>query len=82
MDLFSPADFGAITVDNRVILAPMTRLRAELDGVPTVPMADYYRQRAGFGLIVTEGVYPSAEGQGYANQPGIMTGRSSTAGAG
>jgi N-ethylmaleimide reductase len=73
MNLFSAARLGAITIDNRVVLAPMTRLRADLDGVPTAPMVEYYAQRAGFGLIVTEGVYPSPEGQGYPKQPGIVT---------
>ena len=51
-------------------MAPMTRSRAQ-DGLPTQIMAEYYRQRAGAGLIITEGTAPSPNGQGYARIPGI-----------
>lgn len=70
-DLFSPVDLGAITLSNRVIIAPMTRDRAGPGDVPTSLMVDYYRQRASAGLIVTEGVQPSPAGKGYWRTPGI-----------
>lgn len=69
--LFAPLDLGRITIRNRVALAPMTRQRSTLDGVPTDLNVDYYRQRAGAGLIVTEGVYPSDMGKGYLFTPGL-----------
>ncbi len=52
-------------------MAPMTRNRARRDGVPTDSMVTYYAQRAGAGLIVTEGTQPSAVGQGYPHTPGL-----------
>ena len=70
-DLFSPVDLGAITLSNRVVMAPMTRDRAGPGDVPTSLMVDYYRQRASAGLIVTEGVQPSPAGKGYWRTPGI-----------
>ncbi|MEV6370431.1 alkene reductase [Micromonospora musae] len=75
MDIFSPATFGSVHLENRIVLAPMTRLRAHADGSPSLDMATYYAQRASFGLIVTEGVFPSLEGRAYLNQPGIATKR-------
>lgn len=69
--LFTPVSLGALTLRNRVIMAPMTRDRAGPGDVPTASMAEYYRQRAGAGLIVTEGAQPSAEGKGYWRTPGI-----------
>ncbi len=51
----------------------MTRLRASADGVPGPIVAKYYEQRAGIGLLVTEGVFPSAESKAYPGQPGIVT---------
>lgn len=69
--LFSPVRLGAINLANRVVMAPMTRDRADADDVPTALMAEYYRQRAGAGLIVTEGTQPSAVGKGYWRTPGI-----------
>lgn len=69
--LLSPVTLGALTLRNRVVMAPMTRDRAGPDDVPTALMAEYYRQRAGAGLIVTEGVQPCPEGKGYWRTPGI-----------
>jgi 2,4-dienoyl-CoA reductase-like NADH-dependent reductase (Old Yellow Enzyme family) len=72
----APAQLGARTLRNRLAVAPMTRVSATPDGVPTPEMADYYRAFAdgGFGLIVTEGIYPDTEhSQGYLNQPGLAT---------
>ncbi|MGW0086264.1 alkene reductase [Streptomyces sp. NPDC003393] len=72
-DLFAPVTVGKWTLNNRIVMAPMTRNRATPDGVPTSLMATYYAQRATAGLIVTEGVQPSAVGQGYMNSPGLHT---------
>lgn len=72
-DLFDPVKLGAIECANRVIMAPMTRSRANPDGSPTNIMTDYYAQRAGAGLIISEGVYPSADGKGYVRTPGIVS---------
>ncbi len=71
MDLFTPVKLGALALRNRVVMAPMTRSRAGLDGMPTAIMVDYYRQRASAGLIVSEGIAPSADGLGYCRTPGI-----------
>jgi N-ethylmaleimide reductase len=71
--LFEPFQLGSMTLRNRLVMAPMTRHRSTLDGVPTALVADYYRQRASAGLIVTEGAYPEATGRGYLFTPGICT---------
>lgn len=68
--LFEPLQLGELALSNRVIMAPMTRSRGE---VPTGPHVEYYRQRAGAGLIVAEGTFPSPHGQGYCRTPGIYT---------
>ncbi|GAA1655896.1 alkene reductase [Microbacterium flavum] len=70
--LWTPTRLGDIQVDNRLAMSPMTRRRADADGQPNARMATYYAQRASFGLIVTEGTYPSVEGRAYPNQPGIL----------
>ncbi|QEE23366.1 alkene reductase [Rhodanobacter glycinis] len=71
--LFQPLALGELELANRIVMAPMTRNRAEPDGAPNVLMAEYYAQRAGAGLIVAEGTWPSAAGQAYCRQPGIAT---------
>lgn len=72
--LFSPSRLGGdLQLANRLVMAPMTRNRADADGVPTASMVIYYAQRASAGLIVTEGTQPSAAGQGYPFTPGIHT---------
>lgn len=71
MDLFTPATLGALQLRNRIVMAPMTRSRAAADGMPTEVMVDYYRQRASAGLIISEGIAPSADGLGYCRTPGI-----------
>lgn len=73
MTLYSSAEFGALQLSNRVVMAPLTRTRADEDGVPTDVMVEYYRQRAGQGLIITEGTWPAMEGKSYPGQPGIVT---------
>ena len=62
---FEPAQLGPLTLTNHLVMAPMTRSRA-LGNVPNELMAEYYRQRATAGLIITEGTSPSADGLGYA----------------
>ncbi|MCL4673991.1 MAG: alkene reductase [Sphingomonadaceae bacterium] len=71
--LFTPVTLGEIALANRIVMAPMTRDRAGPDDVPTALMAQYYAQRASAGLIVTEGVQPSAVGKGYWRTPGIWS---------
>ncbi len=72
--LFSPATLGRLDLPNRMVMAPMTRCRAE-DNEATRLMGEYYAQRASAGLIISEGVSPSVDGIGYANTPGIFTDR-------
>lgn len=72
LKLFTPAKVGAITVKNRIVMSPMTRCRA-IGNVPNDLMAEYYGQRAGAGLIITEGTSPSPNGLGYARIPGIFS---------
>ena len=71
MDLFSPLKLGALELRNRIVMAPMTRSRADSSSVPTEVMVEYYRQRASAGLIVSEGIGPSADGIGYCRTPGL-----------
>ncbi|GAB2633086.1 oxidoreductase [Kribbella swartbergensis] len=71
-----PAVLGGLELANRFAVAPMSRVSATPDGVPTAEMADYYAEFAegGFGLVITEGTYPdSSYSQGYLNQPGLST---------
>jgi N-ethylmaleimide reductase len=69
--LFSPTTLGKWQLKNRIVMAPMTRCRA-LGNVPNELMATHYEQRATAGLIISEGVAPSANGMGYARQPGLF----------
>lgn len=71
MEIFSPVDLGALRLSNRIVMAPMTRNRAGPGDVATPLMAEYYRQRASAGLIVTEGTQPSRTGKGYWRTPGV-----------
>ncbi|WP_448626096.1 alkene reductase [Geodermatophilus sp. URMC 64] len=73
MDLFSPVTLGDLELANRVVMAPLTRLRAGASGVPNDLLVEHYRQRAGVGLIIAEGTYPSFESQAFVGQPGIVT---------
>lgn len=72
-DLFSPVTLGAYRLANRIVMAPLTRSRANADGTATPLMAEYYAQRASAGLIISEGVNISPEARGYASTPGIYT---------
>lgn len=71
--LFDEVTIGDIFCKNRIFMAPMTRSRADKDDAPSEITALYYGQRAGAGLIITEGVYPNVDGKGYVRTPGIVT---------
>jgi N-ethylmaleimide reductase len=71
--LFEPVKLGALTLPNRIAMAPLTRNRAGEGNVPGQIAADYYRQRASAGLIVAEATQVVPEGQGYESTPGIHT---------
>jgi N-ethylmaleimide reductase len=73
-ELLKPVRIGAYELPNRVFMAPMTRSRADNPGnVPTGLIAEYYRQRATAGLIITEGSQVSKQAVGYINTPGIYS---------
>ncbi len=72
----APGQIGRLHLENRYVLAPMSRASATEDGVPTLEMAEYYARFAqgGFGLLIAEGAYPQGTlSQSYANQPGLCT---------
>ncbi|MDR3627350.1 MAG: alkene reductase [Ignavibacteriaceae bacterium] len=69
--LFSEYNLGSIKLKNRIVMAPMTRSRA-INNIPNDIMAEYYKQRSGAGLIITEGTSPSPNGLGYARIPGLF----------
>ncbi|HWI85040.1 MAG TPA: alkene reductase, partial [Sphingomonas sp.] len=69
--LTDPIDLGSIRAVSRILMAPLTRGRATREGVPTPVMADYYRQRASAGLIITEATGISRIGLGWPYAPGI-----------
>lgn len=72
--LFQPLEMGALRLNNRILMAPLTRGRADNPGlVPTDMMVEYYRQRAGAGLIISEATGISREGSGWPNAPGIWS---------
>jgi N-ethylmaleimide reductase len=72
-DLFSPVKMGALTLKNRIAMAPLTRSRAGSAGIPGPMNAQYYAQRASAGLIVSEATNISPQGRGYAFTPGIYS---------
>ncbi|UCM89044.1 alkene reductase [Streptomyces marincola] len=71
--LFDSFRLGELALPNRVVMAPMTRVRAAAGGLATPSMAAYYAQRASAGLIVSEGVQPSLIGQSNPGTPGLHT---------
>ena len=71
--LFDSADFGALHLKNRIVLAPLTRCRAGEGRVPTDLMGDYYVQRASAGLIISEATSVTPMGVGYPDTPGIWS---------
>ncbi len=70
-DLFLPLQLGPLRLRNRIFMAPLTRGRATRDAVPTPLMVEYYRQRAGAGLIITEATGISRQGLGWPWAPGL-----------
>lgn len=72
MKLFAPLSLGEIPLNSRIVMAPLTRCRAVNTNTPNETMAVYYRQRAGAGLIISEGTSPSPNGLGYRNIPGLF----------
>ena len=73
LNLYSPTKIGDISLFNKIVMAPLTRSRANLSGVPSPMMMKYYSQRASAGLIIAEATQISQQGQGYALTPGIYT---------
>lgn len=73
MDLFTPILFGPYTLPNRIVMAPLTRNRAEAGNVPGPLNAVYYAQRASAGLIISEASQVSPQGLGYPGTPGIYS---------
>lgn len=71
--LFSPLEIGALTVPNRIFMAPLTRCRADADHVPTALMAEYYAQRASAGLIVAEATMAMEGNSAFWMEPGIYS---------
>src|SRR5713101_3648413 len=72
--LFTSVRMGDLDLPNRIVMAPLTRMRAgSIDHVPTALQAEYYAQRFSAGLIVAEATAISADGFGYANTPGLWS---------
>jgi N-ethylmaleimide reductase len=71
--LFKPLQIGEITLPNRILMAPLTRCRAEGDHVPTKLMAEYYAQRASAGLIIAEATMAMAGNSSFWHEPGIYS---------
>ncbi|MEE4255742.1 MAG: alkene reductase [Bacteroidales bacterium] len=71
--LLTPFQLGKIMLPNRIIMAPLTRSRATIEGVPTPMMAEHYSKRASAGLIIAEACNISRQGTGYPFTPGIYT---------
>ena len=71
--LFSPFQLGDLTLQNRIVLAPMTRARAGSEQTANALMAEYYSQRSTAGLLITEGTFISKQAVGWVNAPGIYT---------
>jgi len=71
--IWDPITIGRMRLPQRITMSPMTRSRALDDGTPSPLAVEYYAQRASFGMLVTEGTQPSADGQGYMKTPGIYT---------
>ena len=72
-DLFQPFRLGNIELSNRMVMAPLTRNRAETGNVPGPLTIEYYAQRASVGLIIAEATQVSAQAQGYVSTPGVHT---------
>lgn len=73
IDLFTPLSLGPLILNNRLAMAPLTRNRSTPEGVPTALNVEYYRQRAGAGLLISEGTCISPQAVGYPLTPGIWS---------
>ena len=73
--LLSPFSLGRLPLPNRVLMAPMTRSRADDVGIVGPMTAAYYAQRAGAGLMISEGIWPEPMGKGYVRTPGLADSR-------
>src|SRR5579859_6620622 len=71
--LFNSYQLGPVTLKNRIVMAPLTRSRAGQGDAPRQLNAEYYAQRAGAGLIISDATQVSRQGQGYLWTPGIYT---------
>lgn len=71
--LFSELKLGSLNLPNRLVMAPLTRIRAGESGIPGDLLVEHYKQRASLGLIVSEGTYPSHAGRAFPGQPGLVT---------
>ncbi|MEM7580409.1 MAG: alkene reductase [Mastigocoleus sp.] len=71
--LLSPFELRDLSLKNRVVMPPLTRGRAVNEGIPNDLMAQYYTQRTGVGLIITEGTFISNQANGWVNAPGVYT---------
>ena len=65
MNLLTPVTLGSVSLENRVLMAPLTRMRADNEGVPSPLAAEYYAQRASAGLIISEATQIAELGKGY-----------------
>lgn len=70
--LFSPLAVGRLQLPNRIVMAAMTRSRADDDGLVGPLTVEHYAQRAGAGLMITEGLFPDPMGKGYVRTPGLV----------
>ena len=70
--LFTTSRIGRVELANRMVMAPMTRGRADADGTPNDLLAEYYEQRASAGLIITEATAISRTAYGWVGSPGIF----------
>ncbi len=73
INVFAPWTMGPLQLKNRIVMAPLTRSRAQQGNVPSAMAANYYSQRAGAGLIITEATQATSDGQGYIDTPGIFS---------
>ncbi|WP_226052778.1 alkene reductase [Dickeya chrysanthemi] len=71
--LFDPIQIGAIKAENRIVMAPLTRMRAFDQRIPGALSQEYYVQRASAGMILTEATAVTPQGVGYPNTPGIWS---------
>ena len=72
-DLFQPVQLGALTLPNRILMAPLTRCRADADHVPTAIMAEHYAQRASAGLLIAEATMIAEGNSAFWREPGIYS---------